>query len=601
MRDCLEEAMDLPGLEALLARIEAGDVRLATREVAEPSPLAHEIVGARPWAFLDDAPLEERRARAVALRRTLPAAEAADLGALDAGAIAEVAAQAWPDPRDAEEVHDALLDLGVLPEGAAGPWAGWIEALRGQGRVVRAVRAAPGAFWVARERIRLAAALDPGARIEPALDPLPSEAAPTGAAEAALRVLRGWMPRVGPVTAGELAARLGLEDSLVSGALLGLEAEGLVLRGRFLPAAPWSAEAPHWCERSLLARVHRRTLGQLRREIEPVATADLLRFLLRWQHLAPGTRLHGTRGVAEVVGRLQGFHAPAGAWERELLPARVAGYEPGWLDQLCLSGEVAWGRLAVGAAPDEEPRRRAAPTRNAPVTLCLRQDLPWLAAAAGPAAPLGPSARAVVEVLARAGAVFLGDLAALTGRMPSELEGALWELVSAGAVTCDGFSGLRALVEPPRRDRRRSGPGGRWALLRRDAAPPDLVDRLAGQLLRRWGVLFRDLLGREAGSPPWRDLLPVLRRLEARGEIRGGRFVAGFTGEQFALPEVVPALRAARREPRDGSERVELSAADPMNLVGVVAPGERVPATLGNRVAYVDGVPAAARAAASRG
>jgi ATP-dependent Lhr-like helicase len=255
----------------------------------------------------------------------------------------------------------------------------------------------------------------------------------------------------------------------------------------------------------------------------------------------------------------------------------------------------------VSAGAEETPRRRAAPTRNAPVTLCLRQDLPWLAASAGPAAPLGPSAQALVDLLGRSGAVFLADLASMSGRMPSEVEATLWELVSAGAVTCDGFSGLRALVEPEGRvERRRAGAaGGRWALLRRGEAAPDALERVASQYLRRWGVVFRDLLGRESAPPPWRDLLPVYRRLEARGEIRGGRFVSGFTGEQFALPDAVPALRAVRRSPREGAERLDLSGADPLNLVGILTPGQRIPATLGHRVAYLDGAPAAERAGAS--
>ncbi len=293
-------------------------------------------------------------------------------------------------------------------------------------------------------------------------------------------MVRGWVPRVGPFTAASLAARIGLAPIRVESALARLEAEGLVLRGRFLPGAPWSHEAPHWCERSVLARIHRLTIGRLRREIEPASAADLLRFLARWQHVAPGTRLHGARGLAEVVGQLQGFHAAAGAWERELLASRLAGYERGLLDELCLGGEVAWGRLAVVATEGEAPRRRNAPTRNAPVSLALREDLPWLlAAAAGSPPPLGPSAQGLVDVLARRGASFLPDLAAATGRLPGEVEQALWELVSAGYLTCDGFAGLRALVEPAPRGRpaRRPGfAGGRWSLLR---LPCERVDRAA--------------------------------------------------------------------------------------------------------------------------
>ncbi len=459
------------------------------------------------------------------------------------------------------------------------------------------------------------------ALLEPALVPLESEKVPGDEDAAVLAVVRGWAPRVGPFATDAFAARIGLAPERVAAALVRLEVEGVVLRGRFLPEAPWSVEAPHWCERSVLARIHRLTIGRLRREIEPASAADLLRFLARWQHVAPGTRLHGVRGVAEVVGQLQGFHAAAGAWERELLAARIADYERGLLDELCLAGEVAWGRLAVVAAPDEAPRRRNAPTRNAPVSLALREDLEWLlAGAAGTPPPLGPSALALVEALARRGASFLPDLAAATGRLPGEVEQALWELVSAGYATCDGFSGLRALVEPVSRGRivRRPGlSGGRWSLLRAvragAAAPEDAdavtareppleaLERLAAQYLRRYGVVFRDLLAREGAPPPWRELLRVYRALEARGAIRGGRFVAGFTGEQFALPEAVDALRAIRRAPREGVERVEVSAADPLNLVGILTPGARVPAVLGNRVAFVDGVPVEANGPGARG
>jgi ATP-dependent Lhr-like helicase len=620
LRDCLYEAMDYPALAALLRRVARGEVRLLARDTAEPSPMSHEIVGARPWAYLDDAPLEERRARAVALRRALPSEEAAGLGALDPAAAREVAEQVWPDARDPEELHDLLLDLGLLPEADGAAWADDFQALLRDGRAACAIREGfplPSlgppergsgrgeggrGFWVAAERVALCRALDPAAILEPALAPLDLEPRPTSREDAAARVLRGWMPRLGPTTATALAGRLSLPAPLVRDALLALEREGLVLRGRFLSDAAWSPEAPHWCERGVLARIHRLTLGRLRRGIEPVGVADLVRFLTRWQHALPGQRLHGSRGVAEVVSQLQGFHAPAGAWEREILPARVARYDPSSLDELCLHGEVAWGRLSVAPDPGEAPRRRSAPTRNAPVTLVRRADLAWLAASGGPPPPLGPSARALVEVLSRVGASFLSDLAAMTGRLPGEVEGAMWELVSAGVATCDAFAGLRALVDPERRRTRRAGfAGGRWSLLPRTDGGAAIgergapLEKLAQQYLVRWGVVFRDLLAREGGAPPWRELLALYRRREARGEIRGGRFVAGFSGEQFALPEAVEALRAVRRAPREGRERVELSAADPLHLAGVLTPGERVPATLGNRIAYLDGVPAAPR------
>ncbi|WP_242394551.1 DEAD/DEAH box helicase [Anaeromyxobacter oryzisoli] len=632
LRDCLEEAMDAPALRALVARMRAGELRLLSVDTAAPSPLAHEILGARPWAYLDDAPLEERRARAVTLRRALPESEAAGAGALDPAAMAAVEEQLAPDVRDAEELHDLLLDVGVLPEAEARRWSALLAALREAGRAARML--APGAppAWMAAERAGLAAALAPALRghgtaapaLDPPLRPLPSERVPTDPDDAVLAVVRGWAPRLGPVTADGLAARLGLAADRVALALVRLEADGRVLRGTFLAGTPATRDAPHWCERTVLARIHRLTLDRLRREIEPVTAADLLRFLLRWQHLAPGTRLHGERGLAEVIGQLQGFHAAAGAWERELLAARVEGYAPELLDRLCLGGEVAFGRLAAAAAPAPPgapdaagaPAHRAQPTRAFPLTLALREDLGWLLEAAGGPPPRpGLEARGLAAALASRGASFATDLAAALGRPRDALAPLLLELVASGAATCDAFAGLRALWDRRRSRVARSGSGGgRWSLLRPISPPPDgapgeaggedppepLLERLAQQYLRRYGVVFRDLLARE-DAPPWRALVRVYRTLEARGAIRGGRFVSGFTGEQFALPEAVDALRAVRRAPRAGDERVTVSAVDPLNLVGILTPGPRVSAASGRRVEYVAGVPSAAPAGATRG
>ncbi|ACL67338.1 DEAD/H associated domain protein [Anaeromyxobacter dehalogenans 2CP-1] len=615
LRDCLGEAMDAGALRGVLERIAAGEIRLVAVDTPEPSPLAHELLNARPWAYLDDAPLEERRARAVAVRRALPPAEAAAAGALDPAAIEEVASQVWPAPRDADEVHDALLDLVLLPAGEAAAWAPWLDALAAAGRA-RTVTDGERTWWVATERLG-ALPLDSVnpltlTRSTPlALDsahPLTlsvgrnaagveGRAAPAPAPDPMLAVLRGWMTHLGPVTAARLAARTALPLAATEAALAALEAEGRVLRGTFLPGEPWSPDTPHWCERGVLARIHRLTIGRLRREIEPVSTAVFLRFLARWQHAAPGTRLHGTSGLLEVIGQLQGFHAAAGAWERDLLPARVQAYEPRLLDALCASGEVAWGRLHVAPPQDGlPPRRRGAPTRSAPVTLALREDLPWLLEATAAGAeppPLGTIAAELVEVLARRGASFLGELAQAVRTEAGEAEEALWELVSGGRVACDGFAGLRALVSPPPGHRTRpAAAGGRWALLRAgppapgaeaDALPEATLEPLARQYLRRYGVVFRDLLAREARPPPWRDLVRVYRTLEARGEIRGGRFVSGFSGEQFAAPEAVDALRATRREAAEDAP-LEVCAADPLNLAGILTPGPRIPAAAGGRV-----------------
>ncbi|GAO02101.1 DEAD/DEAH box helicase [Anaeromyxobacter sp. PSR-1] len=629
LRDCLGEAMDAGALRAVLERIAAGELRLVAVDTPEPSPLAHELLNARPWAYLDDAPLEERRARAVAVRRALPPAEASAIGALDAAAIEEVASQVWPSPRDADEVHDALLDLVMVPEGESAAWRPWLEALAAAGRA-QTVTDGERTWWVATERTgSLPSSMGPltltssdpltlsvgreaagvegrAAAFEPPLvlspvegravppPPLPTERIPD---DPILALVRGWITHLGPVTAESLAHRIGLPPAEAAAALAGLEAQGQVLRGTFLPEVPATPDAPHWCERGVLARIHRLTLGRLRREIEPVSAAVFLRFLARWQHAAPGTRLHGTRGLLEVIGQLQGFHAAAGAWERDLLPARVEGYEPRLLDALCMSGEVAWGRLHVAPPQDGlPPRRRGAPTRSAPVTLAVREDLPWLLdgiAASTEPPPLGTIATEVVEALARRGASFVGELAQVVRTDAGETEEALWELVSGGRVTCDGFAGLRTLIAPPPGHRPRpAAAGGRWALLRAgppttgpdpESLPEPTLEQLARQYLRRYGVVFRDLLAREARPPPWRDLVRVYRTLEARGEIRGGRFVAGFTGEQFAAAEAVEALRATRREAADDGP-LEVSSADPLNLAGILTPGPRVPAAAGGRV-----------------
>ncbi len=588
--NCLHEAMDAEGLKQLLARIADGAVTTSAVETRAPSPMSHEILNANPYAFLDDAPLEERRARAVSLRRVDPEL-AAGIGALDAEAIAEVRQQAWPAPRDAEEVHDALLSLCVVPHAEVEPWRDWLAALEGAGR------AGPcGLGWVAAERTELvrAAAADDGALAE---------------------IVHGWMDAIGPTTAGALGARLGVAVDRVEAVLARLESQGTVLRGRFTSKDGGEVE---WCERGLLARIHRLTIGRLRKEIEAVSAADFMRFLFRWQRVAPGTQLHGKDGVRQVIAQLEGREIPGPAWERSVLPARIAAYSPSDLEALCLAGEVGWGRLAVSVDADAEdgvpePRtRRAAPTRAAPLAFALREDLPELV---GPRpegrewlARVSPAAALVYDHLERHGASFLADIARRERRLPTEIEDALWELVACGLVTGDGIAGLRTLLLPedkrrerprhlrmlPSAGRGRLMPLGRWSLLRSEAdveAPEDKrIERAAFRLLRRWGVIFRELLDRERHAPRWRQLLAVLRRLEARGEVRGGRFVTGFVGEQYALPTAVDALRAVRRT-KDAAAAVVIAAADPLNLTGVVTPGPRVPAASNQVIAYVAGIP----------
>jgi ATP-dependent Lhr-like helicase len=611
VRDCLTEAMDAAGLRALIADLRAGKIETVARDVPEPSVFSHEILNANPYAFLDDAPLEERRARAVAVRRGLPPEAVERIGGLDPAAAADVVAEAQPDPRDPDELHDLLLDLGAAPAGeaAARGWEPLYEALVADGRAARLEGDVP--LLVAAERRSLAAVIWPGRRFSPDVAEPPARRAPAWSErEGALgEVVRAHLALVGPTTATRLAARLAVSPADAEAALARVEGEGGAIRGRFLAEL---GDETHWCDRRLLARINRRMLDGLRREIEPVSAADLMRFLLSWQHVRPGAQLAGRAGLGQVIAQLQGFESAAGAWERELLPARVAGYDPAWLDALCLSGDVTWGRLARR----DEPAAMS-PSRAAPIALVRRRDLAWLLVS-DPAAPdaggdassiLSHAAREVLGFLQSVGASFLDEIIGGVGRLRAEVEDALWELVSAGRVTGDGFAGLRALISATqsrggdRRARwyarwiRRTGGSvgaGRWALLKAGSSIPDddRVEALARQYVARYGVVFRDLLAREAHAPAWRDLLRVYRRLEMRGELRGGRLVAGFVGEQFAAPEALEALRAGRREPRRG-ELVRVSACDPLNLVGIVTPGPRVPATLANSVVFRDGVPEA--------
>jgi ATP-dependent Lhr-like helicase len=619
--DCLEEAMDLGGLERLLARIESGGIRIVARDLTEPSPLALEVLSARPYAYLDDAPLEERRTQAVMSRRWLSPETAADLGRLDPEAIARVRGEAWPDPSNADELHDALVWLGFLSmdEASAGAgWSDWLSDLAREKRVTR-LHTAAATVWIAAERLPQFQALWPTAALEPAIAaPAAAAGANCGLEEALIEIVRGRLEGLGPVTREALAAPLGLGEHEIAAALAALEAEGFAMRGRFTLAAV----GEEWCERRLLARIHGYTVKRLRAEIEPVAARDFLRFLLTWQRVAPDARMQGPDAIDAVLAQLEGFEAPAAAWESEILPARLAGYEPRWLDDCCLAGRVTWMRLRPRAGRSGNGGdSRASPVRTTPITLLARRHAAHWTSLSPPPDDVEPSirAQAVAEYIEQRGASFFDELVEGTGLLRTQLEEALAELVALGLVNSDSFGGLRALLvpSPERRPfagghrRRRTAKfgmeaAGRWALARRPASaksgPPaqarfELIEHVARTLLLRYGVVFWRLIEREAAwLPPWRDLLRVYRRLESRGDIRGGRFVAGFSGEQFALPDAVGMLREVRRQPAAGA-LVSLSGADPLNLVGILTPGPKLAALTGNRLLYRDGLPIALLAA----
>ena len=626
MKDVLTEAMDIDGLRRVLEGMRSGGIRCLAVDTPVPSQFSHEILNANPYAYLDDAPLEERRARAVQMRRVLPEAVLKEVGKLDQAAIARVREEARPDVRDADELHDTLQTLVALPQEIPDPdWqelvSGWTPFLAELLEGWRVVRGEVGSrrYIVASERSKDFALIFPETKFEVAPPELPLIA--TSRDDALLALVTGWVMHSGPVTADTLAHWLALSPADVEKVLLRMEAAGSTLRGNFTgtvstlsPKEGAKGGAPfnqvEWCDRRLLARIHHLTVATLRKQVEPVTAAQYMRWLLRWQHVAPQSQLSGERGLLEAVSQLQGFEIPANAWEKDILTSRMNKYDPAELDQLCLTGAIGWGRLSPHPATLEDVgtgRRRVVPTSVAPITLFVREDSDWMRPRLaeeeqGYERVLTDNARTVLEFLRRRGASFFADIVRGTGKLKSEIETALWELVAAGMVTADGFDNLRSLINPSRRNAvgapklaRPRHTSGRWSLL----CPTDVTDRTrmveatCRMLLRRYGVVFREVLARESNLPKWRELLIAFRRLEDRGEVRGGRFVNGFLGEQFALPEAVESLRAVRNIAASG-ETVTVSAADPLNLVGFIVPGERVPAISGKYIGFRDGLGVAA-------
>jgi ATP-dependent Lhr-like helicase len=576
----------------LLECIEAGEVRVHCRDTTEPSVLAHEIITARPYAFLDDEETQNRRTNAVHLRRGLTQVQATDLttiGALDQDAIDRVHTEIAPLPETADDLHDLLSSMVLLRP--RNEWSRlWLELVdRGRGRVVinDGVQ-----LWTTTEAFSDACE------------------ALAGDHTAVVRVVRGHLELSGVTTADGLSITTTLPPDQVTIGLVSLQREGFAMQGRYR-AGCTGAE---WVARRLLARIHGYSKRSRRQSFEPVTAQDFMRFLLRWQHVAPGTELAGEAGLVAVLEQLQGFEAAAGAWETELFSRRLHHYEPAWLDGLCHAGEVAWLRLTPRACDDLAVPNAAAPSKATPTAVVLRADLSWLLAATRDSEEAPPHVNGataeVLQVLRERGASFATDLSATTRRLPDDVERALWDGVARGLVMCDGFAAIRSLiglrrgpVEPRswRFSRLRRGaagtPGvaGRWSLVPAadsDMDRHDLAEAVAEQLLNRWGVLFRDLAVRDCLRLPWREVQWALRRLEDRGLVRGGRFVSGFSGEQYALPTAVDQLARIRKTPRT-QERVVVNATDPLNLLGLIVPGETVPAVRTNKVEYIDGLPAA--------
>jgi ATP-dependent Lhr-like helicase len=585
--------------------------------VIEASPLSQEILNARPYAYLDDAPLEERRTRAVFQRRWLDPQTASDMGKLDQAAIDRVREEVWPEPRNADELHDALVELGFVTEAEGSGWQEFFAELNADRRAAVLTTEAGKRLWVAAERLPQISVIYTTASLEPPIVAPESVARMAWTAEDALvEIIRGRLEGLGPVTVAQLLESSGLSKLEIETALLKLEGEGFVIRGQFTPGGTET----EWSARRLLARIHSYTLNRLRQEIEPVATTDFIRFLLAWQKLTPDHQVEGPESLKAIIEQLEGVEAPAAAWEGELLPARMVEYDPAWLDALCLSGEVVWARLTPlyrsATVESGERSRGSGPVRNTPIALLRRKNFALWSSVFPQPAPMSTSefsttTQLVYEYLMSRGASFFTDIVENTKLLRSQVEEALADLVANGIVVSDSFAGLRALLTPGSRKtqaasrRKHRQPvyematAGRWSILQRNNTTPQnsldpaLTEEVAWALLKRYGVVFKRLLEREGMALPWRMLLRVYHRLEARGDIRGGRFVGGISGEQFALPEAIGMLRSIRRAgPQDGL--ISVSAADPLNLVGIIIPGSRITAHTSNRILYHDGAPVAA-------
>lgn len=617
MKDILTAALDLEGLTELLQNILSGKINCIAVDTPAPSPFSHEILNANPYAFLDDAPLEERRARAVEMRRVLPQAVLQEIGKLDCAAIREVQQQAWPDVRNADELHDVLQTLIVYPIDAnayqrqLNPdsvclWEDYFKELIVNQRA-GIVTWQNKTYWVAVDKVKIFSAILSEALFKTNMLDIEQ---PILHRELAIEtMLRGWLQHLGPTTAVELSELLSLDKKEIEQTLLKLESTGIILRGQFRKNHPDEIE---WCERRLLARIHRLTVGKLRKEIEPVTAAQLMRWLFKWQHLTPKTQIKGEQGVLEVIKQLQGFEMPANAWERQILAKRVADYDRDMLDRLCLTGVIGWGRLSphpaiqnksddIEMTSDNTKKKRVVPTSVAPITFFVREESEWMLThhrTKEELSGLSSAAESIYDYLQQRGASFFADITRGVGKLKAEVEAGLWELVTAGVITADGFDNLRALIDPRRRlDKKRRGArvrfaSGRWTLLypHEPIEQYQQIEALCWMLLKRYGVVFRDLLAREKNLPRWRELLVAFRRLEDRGEIRGGRFVSGFLGEQFALPYAVDSLRAIRRE-EPQQEVITIAAVDPLNLVGIILPGARTAAISGKSITFCDGIP----------
>jgi len=649
IHDCLTEAMDIEELIELISDIEQDKLTLIAKDLREPSPFAQEIINARPYAFLDDAPFEERRTNAIRNRSWADPGEAKDFSLLDSEAITRVREEAWPYINNVEEMHDGLISLAYMTEqefAANKNHQRWYQTLLDAGRILRLSQLSKE-LWIATEKLPCFMSVFP--ELEPLRDALKIPGfileQKWDRQEALREIVRSRLECLGPIESKQLANELALEVSEIDLALLALEVEGFAFQGQFTLSSrkQQSKETVvvEWCERRLLQRIHRYTIDAHRKSIKPVSLQTYTEFLFDSHQLVPITApsassseirepsLDGQTRLQNTLGLLDGIAAPASSWEADLYPVRIADYDPNWLDVMCISGKMVWGRYAQPnisqRGREGKKSRSSGPIKSTPISIVSRANLDiWKALSAGVLAegesiPLSELAKVIESDLQGNGASFFDQIQQRTGLLKAQLEQGLAELVSMARITSDSFTGLRALLTPnkkkPSGHRRRGRrvmfgveDAGRWSLLETDKTHPaarnnsrhwDVLDeeqleRLIGIYLQRWGVLFRGLLERELFAPPWRVLLAALRKMELRGTVRGGRFVAGVGGEQYAFPETVDALRKFKKQSTESRQKYHsLSAVDPLNLLNLILPNRKLSRLNKNRVLFENGIPIA--------
>ncbi len=627
--DCLQEVMDAGGFAQLLAQIESKEVNVVCRDLSEPSALTHEVLTAKPYAFLDDAPAEERRTLAVQTRRLTGNSDITEFGRFDRDVVRAVSMDFWPNPRDAEELHDALVNSGFfsygdpllvqgqysemfIPDGGEIRWQEYFEILQSQQRATELTLDSGVRLWVAAERLDELLLLHPHVPRQPEFEPTSFAQVPVDdPTKALISIIQSRLGIVGPSTISQLSATIDLPPRLIESALTALEAEGSVMRGSFTE----QTSEVQWCDRNFLARLHKRAISKLRNQIKPVGAKQYTRYLARWMRLTSDTRGEGVESLSSIIESLEAYEAPAGIWESDILASRSFKYKPELLDYLNATGRFVWCRLSVpdrlsGKGGNKRIYRHRTSIRTIPLAFVKRNRLSIWKSLTEKSTPIEPKlsskSHLILESFADYGPLFFEEIQDELGLLPVHVEESLVELFALGMVTCDHFGGIRSLLTPENERRRKSRSGrlhshavqssGRWSLLQHpkrksksQLTEDELIRTAAKALLYRYGIVFQNLLVREGKYiPPWRQLQRYYARMEDRGELRSGRFVENVAGQQFAIPVAVDLLRNSDKDTYE-SQSTTVHSADPFNLSGIISVGISGAVQSSDRLVYQDG------------